>query len=181
MNYMMISDNILFTILSLNLLGYIFLNYKNIENINKFKLGNIPTWQILPLICIIGPIFEEVFFRLFLNKLLVDIGFELYTREISAITFGLIHSSNMLTIHNNLYGIIYQVYNTTILGYYLAGLPNIYYAILGHILYNTITISQLLLISYIKKKLSNKHLDDDKKWNPWILLCYNSWSKKTQL
>lgn len=115
--------------------------------------------------CIQAPILEEILFRSIIVNLCIYnycvINWTYYRIGISII-FGLTHLSNYYDISYQdipkKYS-IFQVINTTILGYILINLDNIIYAILYHSLYNFMgyPISYIItkFLPYNNKKLIN--------------------------
>ena len=90
-------------------------------------ITHTPMYVIIPIVVVIGPIFEELIFR----KLLIDkIGIygDKLAIIVSAIAFGL--------FHGNLYQFFYATFLGLVLGYIYTRSGNILYPILLHMLIN---------------------------------------------
>ena len=135
---------ILFLIIPIILNLYIITRYKDDVPNMSFQsfLG------IIFYIGIMGPIFEESFFRGILYDLTKGYS---YYKITNAILFGLIHSTNYPFIGNG-NKILIQVLSTFSLGYYLVNIDNVISSIVIHILYNSISIIYMFLLFKMNKK-----------------------------
>jgi|694.fasta_scaffold70643_2 hypothetical protein len=95
--------------------------------------------------CIIAPITEEIIFRNYLKDNLIY--FLPYDNLIGGIIFGLMHILNIFFVQNiQIYLHINQFIMTSILGYLLSTINNLYLGMLFHMIYNMLSFLLIILV-----------------------------------
>lgn len=128
-------------------------------------------WKNILLICVVGPIAEEIFFR---HGLLTAFNYyDLpYSGYISSVLFGISHMSNYKGTKIPYYYILFHIMFASLMGYMLYQISDLNTQFMYHILFN---ISQMIVLylRYSKEKNKkiiqpisitytkvNRHLDD---------------------
>lgn len=113
---------------------------------------------------IISPILEEFLFRGFIYYITNDF---IYAKEFNAIIFSFAHIINSFIDNTGKYSkllVINQSVMVLFLGYYLVSLDNIYYAIIMHIVFNTlVSIQYPYIVQYFKRRNAKRFWESFRK------------------